>query len=487
MNAILNVFTPWVLRKLAAPLLLCSPMLVLGFPAAGSLDDSWRIRSPLVGLRGHVVQADGKVLVWGIGTLSVTNGGGVSYQRGLIRLNQDGSMDPSFTPVRDLVMTAVVQADGKIVVGGSWGPGEDGRPANIGRLNADGTWDDTFRPGTGTDQDTHPAAVTIYVSALTLQPDGKILAGGTFGAMAGEKRPGLARLNSDGTLDSEFKPSAPVGSSFGGALLQRDGKILIGAAFANGSGSYTMRLLRLASDGTLDRSFLPSTRPGISPGGFETMLALQADGKILGTLLNAGSQSSLTVARMNPDGTRDPSFDVKVRLAGTTPSINLGYVAAMAVQPNGKVVMVGRFDSVAGSVRRGIARLNPDGTLDPEFDPAASLEPVGSVDVRGLTLLAGGTILVLGNDIAQANGVEREAAVRFFGDAPLRFGTLVRSGDGMLTGRLLPNVTGQVGLEVSEDLNHWRAKETTIEADGTIRFRWDPSEGRGAFFRGVVR
>lgn len=487
MNALGKSLARGFLGMVAAQILAFSPDGMGAVPVAGSLDDTWRVRSHLAGLRGQAIQPDGKVLVWGIATLSVTNGGGVSYERGLIRLNQDGSTDSTFAPFRELVMAVAVQADGRMVVGGAWGPGPEARPANIGRLNADGSWDDSFRPGTGTDLDPNPAVVSIYVTALTMQPDGKILAGGTFGAMAGEKRPGLARLNADGTLDPEFRPVAPTGSSFGGALVQRDGKILIGAAFANGSGSYTMRLLRLAPDGTLDRTFLPSTRSGISPGGFETMLALQQDGKILGTILNNGTQTNLTVGRMNPDGTRDASFDVKVRLAGASPSINLGYVAAMAVQPNGKIVMVGRFDSVNGSTRRGIARLNTDGSLDPEFDLAASLEPVGSLDVRGLSLVGDGMILVLGNGITKANGVEREAAVRFFGDPPLRLGAVVRGDDGVLTGRLLPNLTGTVGLEVSTDLKVWQTAETTNDSDGTIRFRVNPSSGPGLFFRGIAR
>lgn len=487
MNPITKTLTRWILGTMAAQGLASGADVIGGVPVAGGLDHSWQTRSHLAGLRGQAVQPDGKVLVWGIATLSVTNGGGVSHERGLVRLNRDGSTDPTFAPLRDMVMAIALQADGRIVVGGSWQPEADGKPANIGRLNPDGSWDHTFRPGTGTDLDANPAAVTIYVSALTTQPDGKILVGGTFRAMAGEKRPGLARLNADGTLDTEFRPTAPTGSSFGGAILQEDGRILIGAAFANGSGSYTMRLLRLATDGTLDRTFLPSTRSGISPGGFETMLALQKDGKILGTLLNDGTRPDLTVGRMNPDGTRDPSFDVKVRLAGASPSINQGYVAAMAVQPNGRIVMVGRFDSVNGSVRRGIARLNPDGTLDPEFDPAASLEPVGSIDIRGLALMDDARILVLGNEIATANGIAREAAVRFFGDPPLRLGPLVRSEDGMLVGSLLPNLTGAVGLEASTNLREWQPAETTTDSDGTIRFRVRPSSGPGLFFRGIAR
>ncbi|MBL9129309.1 MAG: delta-60 repeat domain-containing protein [Verrucomicrobiales bacterium] len=455
-------------------------------PAAGTLDASFEVTQPMTGLRGMALQQDGKALVWGIGTLSVTNGGGVTRERALLRLNSDGSIDPAFVPFRELVFSAAVQRDGKIVVGGSWGTGMERRPANIGRLNPDGSWDDSFSPGVGTDVDANPSVVTIYVTDVKVQPDDKVLVAGTFRSMAGEKRHGLARLNADGTPDAGFSPVAPAGSSFGGMILQGDGKILIGAAFASGSGTYTMRLMRLASDGSLDGSFVPSTKSGIRPGDFETMLALQKDGKILGTLLNTDAKADLKVARMNPDGTRDASFDVRVR-SGTASSINLGRVAAMAVQPNGKIVVAGGFDRIQGSPRRGIARLNPDGTLDPEFGPDATLESANTVDVRGMGLLADGAILVVGNDIAKANGIARRTAVRFLGDPPLRFGPLQRAADGAWVGHLLPNGPGTVVLESSSDLKRWAPAETYEDSGGGIAFRASPSSGPGLFFRGFLR
>src|SRR2546427_235122 len=67
----------------------------------------------------------------------------------------------------------------------------------IGRVNADGTLDASFNPGTDTDS---------VVLSLAVQADGKILVGGQLFMLAGESRIGIGRLNGDGTLDTNFDP-----------------------------------------------------------------------------------------------------------------------------------------------------------------------------------------------------------------------------------------------------------------------------------------
>ena len=127
-------------------------------------------------------QPDGKLLVGGsFGQL------GGAPRNDLGRFNSDGSLDATFNPgVSGEVFTLVVQPDGKILVGGSFtmlgGGGQGTVPRqNIGRLNADGSIDPTFDPGTDG-----------LVEALALQPDGKILVGGSSRGSAAE-RPALCR------------------------------------------------------------------------------------------------------------------------------------------------------------------------------------------------------------------------------------------------------------------------------------------------------
>ena len=88
------------------------------------------------------------------------------------------------------------------------------------RLNADGSVDTTFGNGAG--------ANTSPVIAMALQPDGKVLIGGTFTSVHGTTRNAVARLNTDGSLDTTFDPSSGSTSTVRTLLVQPDGKILVG-------------------------------------------------------------------------------------------------------------------------------------------------------------------------------------------------------------------------------------------------------------------
>ena len=175
------------------------------------------------------VQADGKILVGGGFTTLGGGGTGTTTRNRIGRLNPDGSLDTSFDPgANDSVWTLAVQTDGKILVGGAFttlGGGGMGTATRnrIGRLNADGSLDETFNPG-----------ANGYVNALAVQADGKILVGGGFTTLGGggtgmTTRNRIGRLNSDGSLDTSFNPW--VNDSVWTLAVQADGKILVGGAF----------------------------------------------------------------------------------------------------------------------------------------------------------------------------------------------------------------------------------------------------------------
>jgi len=119
-------------------------------------------------------------------------------------------------------MCLAVQADGKILVGGTFSALVGQVRSGLGRLNADGTLDYTFNPCAGGD---YP-----YVVSLGVQANGQILVGGTFTLLAGQERSSLGRLNADGTLDTAFNPGASYPLLYALAV-QADGKILAGGAF----------------------------------------------------------------------------------------------------------------------------------------------------------------------------------------------------------------------------------------------------------------
>lgn len=300
-------------------------------------------------------QADGKIVVGG--WFTTIAGASRNY---IARLNVDGSLDTSFNGNTDLaadgsVEALVVQSDGKILVAGMFSTIGGQQRNGLARLNSDGTLDTTFNANAG-------LAVGAQVLAIALQPNGNIVIGGYFTTVVGQVHHNIARVTADGTLDDWFVVDANNGVN--SIALQSDGKILVGGSFTSisyGSTPYTRnRIARLNTDGTVD-----SFNPGAT-GGAVNSIAVQVDGKVLvgGAFTSVASTARNRIARLNPDGTLDTGFN---------PNAN-NYVYSIAVQPDGKVLFGGSFTTVAGgaTTRNRMARLNQDGSLDTGFDPNIS-------------------------------------------------------------------------------------------------------------------
>jgi uncharacterized delta-60 repeat protein len=345
-------------------------------------------------VRTVVVQADGKVLVGG--EFTMLGGGTATTPRNYIgRLNADGSVDANFNPgANGTVWSLALQPDGKILVGGDFTGlgGVTGTTTrnHLGRLNTDGSVDTLFDPGTS------GLSGTVYTMAV--QPDGKIVVGGIFSGIGGgtgtTPRSSLARINADGTVDT-FNPGVKrrgqsVEQIYASAV-QPDGKILV-AGFFIGLGGGTgetprSNIGRLNSDGSVD-----SFDPGVNH--FVLTLVLQVDGKIVigGTFFMMGGGGNGTTARngigrINADGSLDTSFD---------PGTNA--VNALAVQPDGKILVGGRFvflGSGGTAPRSKIGRLNADGSLDLTFDPGANGD--GNEGVFALAIQSDGKVVVGGS------------------------------------------------------------------------------------------
>ncbi len=331
------------------------------------------------------IQADGKILVGGHFTIL----GGQARNR-IARLNPDGTLDTGFDPKADnWVSSLAIQADGKILVGGSFTSLGGQTRDSIGRLNPDGTLETGFNPG---------ASNSVY--SLAVQPDGKILVGGRFTSLGGQARNYIGRLNPDGTLDAGFNPGAGGSSlpSVCSMAVQPDGKILVGGRFTTLGGQARKCIGRLNSDGTLDTEF----NPGASGDSYPSVnsVAVQADGKILvgGTFTSLGGQARNCIGRLHPDGTLDTEFNPG---AGTS---TLSFVESLAVQADGKILVGGGFTNLSGQTRNRIARLNPDGALDTGFNPGAS-GPVYSLAVQADgKILAGGHFSTLGGQARSSIG-----------------------------------------------------------------------------------
>jgi uncharacterized delta-60 repeat protein len=268
-------------------------------------------------------------------------------------------------------------------------------------LNADGTLDTTF-----VDPGLEPYA-NNDVHALALQSDGKVLIGGSFTSH-------VARLNSNGSRDWTFGDTKANGD-VNALAIQSDGKVLIGGDFTSVDGATRKRVARLNSNGTLDTTFGdPAVGPDTSPVAEVHALAVQSDGKVLigGRFSSVGGATRNRVARLNSNGTLDATF-VDPNVQSARP---MDYVSALALQSDGKVLVVGNIDSVGGVSRTGIARLNLDGTLDTTFVPNVFL-PSANDAVWGLAIQLDCTV-VIGGSFHTVDGQPRAHVARLFTCAP---------------------------------------------------------------------
>ncbi len=313
--------------------------------ADGKLD-----RTFMAGLAGAeelvssiVLQPDGKILLAGW----FTNVNGIAC-RGLFRLHADGTSDTSFQVRSDgdaaWVRSVAVQSDGKIVYG-EYVFGEVDGAYRLVRVHADGTPDSGWPAGLG---GTDHLATTLLV-----EPDGKVLVGGVFSMDQPGARRGLVRLDLDGNIDPGFAPLwvNEMGNVWT-VVRQADGKLLVGGAFTNLNGVARGGLARLESDGSLDPTFLTDL-PGANDMVYA--MALQPDGKaVIGgwfTEVNGVQQSSL--ARLHPDGRLDTSF---------RPELNgdITWVYEVLVLPDGKILVSGLFSAMNGEPASHLARLAGD-------------------------------------------------------------------------------------------------------------------------------
>jgi uncharacterized delta-60 repeat protein len=246
-------------------------------------------------------QSDGKIILVGL----FNNFNETSANR-IIRLNSDGTRDTAFTtnigtgPDNSLLALGL-QSDGKIILGASSTGLTTFNGTNVNyllRLNSDGTLDTAFTTNLGTGFD------SIF-SRIIIQSDDKILIGGSFfTSFNGTAVPKLVRLNSDGTLDTAFMANIGTGpnSSFVQSInLQSDSKILIGGAFTSFNGTSANRIVRLNSDGTLDTDFI--TNIGTGANNSISATAIQSDGKIFigGSFTSFNNNLRSYIARIGGD------------------------------------------------------------------------------------------------------------------------------------------------------------------------------------------
>jgi uncharacterized delta-60 repeat protein len=412
------------------------------------------------------VQADGKIYV------SVHFAGPFLSVTRLHRLNPDGSFDNSFAPLtfdyrgsRDALNQLILLPDGKIMIGGKHQFGY------VFRVNPDGTKDTSFEsPALTATNNTFPV-VTPVVYDFGLQSNGKVVITGNFITVNGINRTGLARLNADGSVDLQFSDTIQSGgrleilsndkillktaslirlnsdgtldNTFNAAYQVEDWQVdsqerIVFVTSVTENGSTSKMIGRMNADGSLDTSF---NFVYVGLAGEVTALAVQPDGKVLigGFYNRVNGVFRPALARVNADGSLDTTFN-----AGSNVAEGLNTIV---VQSDGKILIGGDFQVYNNPARQGIARLNPDGSLDEAFNPVVN----GSV--KAIALLAGGRILIGGN-FTSVNGTSRTGLARLNSDgsldtsfnpllgSPTVFSLLVQSDGKILVGGSFSGVNG---------------------------------------------
>lgn len=384
------------------------------------------------------VQSNGKIVVGGAFT-QVQN---VSRNK-IARLNADGSLDATFVPAgtgsnigaNNTINTVALQPDGKIIIGGYF-TSYAGMSANkITRLNSNGTKDLSFNPGSGVQYDDglgNTDSTETAIFSIVIKSNGNLLIGGNFNKYNGSNCWNFVQLYSDGSKEQSYcfsgtsfniigQSSTPNSTTFVEAvrtiLFQNDGKTIIAGNFGS---LYFHNYIARFNEGTEDLSFNTGTGASFSNNGNSTLtnlqakitdIAIQSDNKsiITGKFRYYNGVVANTIARLNPDGSADTSFN--------TSSLNVVYNTSqynkIALQSDGKVLLFSYPNLI---------RLNSNGSLDTSFNSTVTYTingvNYGNLKIYDIKVLPNGKILICGV-FNQVNGITRTCIARLNGDGSL--------------------------------------------------------------------
>ncbi len=382
---------------------------------------------------GIAIQPDGKIVLAG------NHDNGTDSDGLVCRLNADGSLDNSFsgdgTALIDLsgesieIRDVVIQADNKIVFCGSGYLGPDSEFI-IGRLNADGTMDNTFDADGVAAIDITGFGSLDMAFSLAHQSDGKIVATGAYDYGAGIDMC-VVRLNTNGSLDNSFATNGILPVDAGsdavgwGIGIQPDGKIVISGTIYLADDDFVVA--RINTDGTLDASFDSDGLAFTDISGSDDegwYMTLQTDGKIVvAGNSNNGPDIDFSIVRYNTDGSLDNTFDFDGRL-----SHDLGasddFAYRIIQEPDGKLIAVGvRYTFTGWSI--ALTRYNTDGSIDITW--GASGEVITFIadgcDAHSLAFQPDGKVVAVGTVYNAGIGDYDLVAVRYL--AQLDAGILI--------------------------------------------------------------
>lgn len=430
--------------------------------ADGSVDGTFDVGSGADGIvRTIAVQADGKVLV--AGAFTTFNGQAVGH---IVRLEADGAVDPSFQTLSgadDEVRCLALQPDGAILVGGTFAQYDGVACGHFARLNTDGTLDGAFQAAPGANN---------TVSTIALQSDGRIVIGGEFGTVHGTSHSRLARLQTDGSVDGSFTTN--MGAVVNSCVVLPDDRLLLGGAFQEVNLSASRHFVaRLTAGGAVDNTF-------VVDDGFDQMvqdvLALP-DGRVLvtGQFASYNGRSAPRVARLLATGALDTDHNPMHSCSGA--------IFELVVDDEERILIGGNFDAYDGLIVNSLARLLPDGALDPSFQTGTGAGTNGIVEC--ILVQPDGRILV-GGTISNFDDVDCGGLVRLEADGSLDPTFALNTSGAQIWSIALAAddkviVAGNFSTFLSQSLND----VARLNADGTVDATFDPGTGTDNFIYAV--
>jgi uncharacterized delta-60 repeat protein len=348
------------------------------------------------------LQSNGSIIAGG--NFTTVNGTPENY---LARLNPDGSLDSAGFLYGNLaangpVYAVVSQTDDHVLVGGNFTSVNGVTLNHIARLSTDGLIDTSFNPGAGADNIVYALAETF------IGGNRKLYAAGAFNNINAVASRGIARLNNNGTVDTGFTVGAgasdavyalavyPTNSSYAG-------KLLIGGAFATVNNISLPHVARLNVDGSVDTNF----NLGLSADGNVHAIAIQDDGKVVigGDFTHVNGVSAAHIARLNVDGSVDTDFAANVNggFDGPVSTINL--------QTDNRIVVGGDFTHGNGVTRHRLSRLMPDGKVDPTINFGDG----ANASINAMVIQPGDAAVIIGGAFTQYDGATHQHIARIYG------------------------------------------------------------------------
>ena len=347
--------------------------------------------------------------------------------------NSGGTIDDTFdigSGFNAMVFNIETQSDGKILVAGNFDGYDEIEPKYITRLNIDGTLDTTFESSVGFND---------IVKALKIQPDGKVLVGGAFTTYSGTASNHIIRLNSNGSIDKSFN----IGDGFNGYVraieIQSDGKILVGGDFSYYNGTGANGIIRLNSDGTIDTTFVYGDGFLYNHNGNVFVIKVLSTGNILvgGWFYDYDGISANNLIELDSIGAITNTFSID------------GRVSTIVEQPDGKILLGGFFSKQTGG--DNIMRLNSDLSWDNLFNNSSGNGFNGYVQV--IKLQSDGKILCGGQFTT-------------YYDDNYNYGMIDRTCSHLV--RLNSNGTFDTTFDVGEGFNNDGVNAIAIQSDDKI-------------------